>query len=197
MKSSQGQLFPEHSISDGDNIPTEIKLTKEVLIKWQRRVQFHQSKLFKRESSSPVQKSLIENNERKDPSIYLNPLKLTPLPLSFWRWPSNPHEGPALYLVMDRPTNFNTHLLLYIGETIAADRRWKGDHDCKSYLAAYTEALSKAGLESQLSIRFYTDVPEETKHRRKLEQHLIQLWLPPFNKETRGHWATPFTANIK
>ena len=95
---------------------------------------------------------------------------------------------------MDRPADLNTPLLLYVGETIAADRRWKGEHDCKAYLAAYAEALAKAGLTSQLSIRFWSDVPESTKARRQLEQQLIQRWLPPFNKETRARWSTPFTA---
>ena len=81
------------------------------------------------------------------------------------------------------------------GETLAADRRWKGDHDCKTYLASYSEALVNAGLSIQLSIRFWTDVPKKTKDRRKLEQKLIQQWLPPFNKETRTRWTTPFTSD--
>ncbi|MFL0769968.1 MAG: GIY-YIG nuclease family protein, partial [Prochlorococcus sp.] len=71
---------------------------------------------------------------------------------------------------------------------------WKGAHDCKAYLAAYSEALNKVALTSQLSIRFWADVPTTTKARRQLEQQLIRLWLPPFNKETRERWATPFTA---
>ena len=84
---------------------------------------------------------------------------------------------------------------LYVGETGRADRRWKGDHDCKRYLAAYGEALRKAGLPMALSIRFWCDVPTATGPRRALEQALIRRWLPPFNKETRERWATPFTAD--
>lgn len=99
-----------------------------------------------------------------------------------------------MYLVMDRPAELDQPLLLYIGETLAADRRWKGDHDCKRYLAAYGEALQRCGLAHQLSIRFSTDVPAITKERRALERRLIQRWQPPFNKETRQRWATPFTA---
>ena len=56
------------------------------------------------------------------------------------------------------------------------------------------EALSNADIESQLSIRFWSDVPANTRTRRKLEQQLINKWLPPFNKETRARWSTPFTA---
>jgi len=96
---------------------------------------------------------------------------------------------------MDRPARLTVPLLLYVGETGRADRRWKGDHDCKHYLAAYTEALARAGLEARLSIRFWCDVPTAVSPRRALEQALIRRWLPPFNKETRERWATPFTAD--
>jgi hypothetical protein len=51
-------------------------------------------------------------------------------------------------------------------------------------------------VKTKLSIRFWLDVPTKTKERRKLEQKLIQAWLPPFNKETREIWATPFTSQI-
>ena len=97
---------------------------------------------------------------------------------------------------MDYQEDIKANLLLYVGETIAADRRWKGDHDCKAYLSAYSEALGNVGLRNQLSIRFWTDVPENTQSRRNLELLLIKQWLPPFNKETRSRWSTPFTANL-
>ena len=95
---------------------------------------------------------------------------------------------------MDKIIELDSHIILYIGETIKADKRWKGDHDCKNYLQKYYEAFEKNDLKTQTSIRFWIDVPRETKARRKLEQQLIQLWLPPFNKETRANWSTPFTA---
>jgi len=123
----------------------------------------------------------------------LDPLALVAQPLQFWRWPEAPQRGAALYFVIDRPSHLATPLLLYVGETGQADRRWKGEHDCKDYLAAYGEALQQVGLECQLSIRFWSDAPAQVRERRALEQALIRLWQPPFNKETRGRWATPFT----
>jgi hypothetical protein len=123
-------------------------------------------------------------------------LALTPLPLSFWRWAESPHRGAAIYFVLDRPPHLAHPLLLYVGETKAADRRWKGEHDCKAYLSAYGEALQRCQMAHQLSIRFCTDAPTDTRARRKLEQQLIQHWNPPFNKETRQRWATPFTADL-
>ena len=122
-------------------------------------------------------------------------MSLKPLPLSFWRWPQSPHQGAALYWVMDRPAGLKHPILLYIGETMAADRRWKGEHDCKAYLAAYQEACVHCGLSCRTSIRFWGDVPRATKARRQLEQTLIRRWQPPFNKETRDRWATPFQAD--
>ena len=117
--------------------------------------------------------------------------------LQFWRWPEPQSEGAALYFVLDRPPHLEGHLLLYVGETARAEQRWKGEHDCKRYLAAYGEALSRAGLEGRPAIRFWLDVPAEVKPRRALEQALIRHWQPPFNKETRERWATPFTAELE
>ena len=189
----QGHLFPNQVLSTGLTPRQELILSRDLLQKWQRRIQGHQADLFQGEPDIARQSSLF-GSDHETVIDQLKPLQLTPLPLSFWRWPNSPHHGPAVYLVMDRPADLNTPLLLYVGETIAADRRWKGEHDCKAYLAAYAEALAKAGLTSQLSIRFWSDVPESTKARRQLEQQLIQRWLPPFNKETRARWSTPFTA---
>ncbi|KGG25848.1 MULTISPECIES: hypothetical protein [unclassified Prochlorococcus] len=189
----QGHLFPNQVLSAGHAPRQELTLSRDLLQSWQRRIQGHQADLFQGEPDIARQNSLF-CSDHETVIDQLKPLQLTPLPLSFWRWPNSPHHGPAVYLVMDRPADLNTPLLLYVGETIAADRRWKGEHDCKAYLAAYAEALARAELTSQLSIRFWSDVPESTKARRQLEQQLIQRWLPPFNKETRARWSTPFTA---
>ena len=97
--------------------------------------------------------------------------------------------------MFDRPDPLPWPLLLYVGETGRADRRWKGEHDCKGYLAAYTEALGRADLSPMLSIRFWCDVPTQPRARRQLEQLLIRRWASPFNKENRDRWATPFTAD--
>ena len=128
-------------------------------------------------------------------ALALDPLQLEAQSLAFWRWPSPPQRGAAIYLVLDRPAQLDEPLLLYVGETGRADQRWKGDHDCKSYLAAYGELLAKVDLAPRLGIRFWGDVPADLRPRRALEQALIRHWLPPFNKETRDRWATPFTAD--
>ncbi|MEB3254950.1 MAG: GIY-YIG nuclease family protein [Synechococcaceae cyanobacterium] len=210
--SRQGDLFADHAgagmpLAGAAPQPLPPPLLRHQLQAWQARVAAHQGPLFARQEPPPAAQGLLFEPGAAggdaaalpaDPeaaAAALDPLGLAPQSLSFWRWPSAPHRGAALYLVLDRPADPSPPLLLYVGETGRADRRWKGDHDCKSYLAAYGEALAAADLPARLSIRFWLDVPAAIGSRRALEQALIRRWLPPFNKETRGRWATPFTAD--
>ncbi len=190
----QGELFDDfdHIYQSTSQAPQEVTLNKRSLENWQDAIHTHQARIFKGQLKNQMQGCLFSSGQQSAHNN-LDPLKLTPLPLNFWRWPKNNHVGPAIYLVMDRLKSIDSNLILYIGETIAAEKRWKGEHDCKQYLDTYSQVFHKAGLETQLSIRFWTDVPKQTKARRQIEQELIQCWLPPFNKESRGRWATPFT----
>ena len=189
----QGNLFQQSAHDLHENEPAEWALNGQQLQRWQERIHSFQSPLFESESPRQEQGSLFGSEEAAAAGV--QPLSLKPLPLSFWRWPQSPHQGAALYWVMDRPAGLKHPILLYIGETMAADRRWKGEHDCKAYLAAYQEACVHCGLSCRTSIRFWGDVPRATKARRQLEQTLIRRWQPPFNKETRDRWATPFQAD--
>ena len=196
----QGDLFSGGLADGGCTPPPALPLLEAQLRDWQQRLLSYQQPCFEAVARgaglaagqidlfSAAQVGPTASVER------LNPLALAAQHLQFWRWPEPQSEGAALYFVLDRPPHLAGHLLLYVGETAQAERRWKGEHDCKGYLAAYGEALQRAGLGSQLSIRFWNDAPTATRARRALEQALIRHWLPPFNKETRGRWATPFTA---
>lgn len=199
--SRQGDLFASVP-SASEPLPGAIPLERQQLLDWQQRLGVFQEPLWSDGGAGELeQTSLFGNPEaHQDPHAVarsLQPLSLPAETVSFWRWPQAPHAGAALYLVLDRPAHLPHPLLLYVGETARADRRWKGAHDCKSYLAAYREALAKADLTSLLSIRFWCEAPQPTAERRALEQALIQRWKPPFNKETRGRWCTPFTAEIE
>jgi len=171
----------------------DIFIDKKIIKAWQERIIKHQSPIFKYGHKYINQSSLFESSSENLNESF-NPIELTPLPLNFWRWPKSMHEGPAVYFVMDKIIDSNENIILYIGETISAEKRWKGEHDCKNYLSSYCDSLHKANISTKLSIRFWLDVPIKTKERRKLEQTLIQTWLPPFNKETREIWSTPFTS---
>ena len=171
----------------------ELPLSAEVLADWQQRVLAFQQQQ-RQQPSSNAQGSLFGQQEPSNQPP--EPLSLPPQHLQFWRWPESLQQGAALYFVFDHSRGDGQELLLYVGETMAADRRWKGEHDCKAYLAAYGEALQRCCLPHQLSIRFWSDAPTDTRARRALEQALIKRWLPPFNKETRQRWSTPFTVEL-
>ena len=184
----------------GSNVNTSInfqhsnnlKIKGEILTEWRKRIFNHQFKISKDTHNKTLRQTSLSintiSNERK-----IDPFSLQPLSLNFWRTNQYIHNGPAMYFVIDSMES--SKIILYIGETNSANKRWKGEHDCKNYLMNYKEALADSKLASHQDIRFFLDVPKEVKLRRKLEQQLIYLWLPPFNKETRDRWATTFTNN--
>lgn len=178
--------------------PEPLALAARQLQQWRQDLGRFQAPLFRGSGGGDAQGELFSPPDDTDTGASaVNPLMLRSQALSFWRWPDPPQQGAALYFVLDAAVSEPEHpaLLLYVGETGQADRRWKGEHDCKHYLSAYSEALVGAGLDCKLSIRFWLDVPLDVRRRRALEQALIRRWLPPFNKETRQRWATPFTAD--
>ena len=169
-----------------------LKIKRETLTEWRNKIFNHQFKILEDSLDKTYQKTILSvkefSHEKK-----IDPFSLQPLSLNFWRTNQHIHNGPAIYFVIDNMVN--SKIILYIGETNSANKRWKGEHDCKNYLTNYREALDQNNLSSHQDIRFFLDVPKEVKLRRKLEQQLIYLWLPPFNKETRDRWATTFTNN--
>jgi hypothetical protein len=205
----QGELFAAGAESGSSPGAGALPLRQHELLAWQIRLAEVQQPHFEAAGSPswPGPPPGLEQgnlfspqpaSQAPDPAALaarLNPLGFTPQSLQFWRWPQPPQSGAALYLVIDQPPHLESPLLLYVGETGRADQRWKGEHDCKIYLAAYAEAVLQAGFTTRLSIRFCCDVPAAARPRRALEQALIRRWLPPFNKETRQRWATPFTAD--
>ena len=168
-----------------------LKIKGETLIEWRNKIHNHQIKISGDSHNKPFQQTILPVNSFNEKKI--DPFSLQPLSLNFWRSNQHIHNGPAMYFVID--TMKSSKIILYIGETNSANKRWKGEHDCKNYLTNYKEALAQSNLSSHQDIRFFLDVPKEVKLRRKLEQQLIYLWLPPFNKETRDRWATTFTNN--
>ena len=192
-KNKQFELFSS-SIDTSSNFPFSnfLKIKSKTLMLWRNRIYDHQSKIVENNQNNIFQKSIFAENDIIDhKKIY--PFSLNALSLNFWRTKQSVHNGPAMYFVID--TMGSSQIILYIGETNSANKRWKGDHDCKNYLSNYKEALAYNNLTSQLDIRFFLDVPKEANLRRSLEQKLIYLWMPPFNKETRNRWSTTFTNN--
>ena len=169
-----------------------LKVKSETILIWRNKICAHQSKISEGNGNKTYQQAIINDTDSFD-DTKIDPFLLQPLSLSFWRADKYVHDGPAIYFVIDSMKD--SKIILYIGETTSANKRWKGVHDCKNYLSNYKEILASNNLSSHQDIRFFLDVPKEVKLRRKLEQKLIYLWLPPFNKETRDRWSTTFTNN--
>ena len=182
---SSANDFSSHSIKEKN-----LNLSKESILLWRKNIYNHQQLVLETFDNEYLQESFIKDKQNIG-IANVNPFLLNSSSINFWRSNKPIHNGPAIYFVID--TIKKEQIILYIGETYSADKRWKGEHDCKNYIKNYKESLSKNELESHIDIRFSLDVPSEVKFRRKLEQQLICLWLPPFNKETRGRWATTFT----
>ena len=192
-KSLQYEIFESNdffSISSQHN--QELNHSRHSLIQWRKNINEYQNKVMEDFHNPNSQKSLFKIEDNLD-LIKINPFLLTSFSINFWRSKKSVDKGPAMYFVID--TQKTSKIILYIGETNSADKRWKGDHDCKNYISNYKETMSNNNLKSNLDIRFFLDVPKEVKLRRKLEKRLIYLWLPPFNKETRDRWTTTFTNN--
>lgn len=187
---TQPALFPP-----GDNrriIGGYLHLRRDQLQHWQADVASHQQTA--RRGGSGCQGELFAAAQASPMPCGIDPFLLPPQPLSFWRWPVAPNEGAAHYFVIDAAGHLPHALLLYVGETGQAARRWKGSHDCKAYLASYLQALQTVELAAAVSVRFWCDAPPQRTVRRAQEAQLIHHWQPPFNRQTQGRWRTPFTA---
>jgi hypothetical protein len=140
------------------------------------------------EESAPY--GATPENPAPDPTDpdQINPFALEPKNINFWQWPVQEAGVAALYFVID----YELPLLLYIGETVKSNQRWKGVHDCKRYLANYRQAHYQNRLTTQLGIAFWCKAPVDTRSRQKLEAALIHKWRSPFNKENWVRCGTPF-----
>ncbi len=125
-----------------------------------------------------------------DPAI-IDPFSLKPETIAFWRFPAQSPGDACLYFVIDWNPDA-LPVLLYVGETCRSNQRWKGEHDCKRYIANYQALHFQHGLTPTITIGFWWDTPVPTRPRQQLELALIRRWRSPFNKENWQVWGTPF-----
>ena len=180
----QGQLFTaQERAGTYTTHRSQPDLDAPSLIAWKTRVITYQ----KTDAIAPVmaQGSLFDLTS---PQPELNPFTLPRQNTQFWRWKSSDLGVSALYFVID----YECDLLLYVGETVKSESRWRGGHDCKRYLLHYQQSHYSHDLPTQLGIAFWKDAPVKTRDRQKLESELITQWRSPFNKENWKFWATPF-----
>lgn len=162
---------------------SELRAWKQRVISFQARLQIapatQQGSLF---AAAPTSTNPVDT---------IDPFTLRRQNTEFWRWQFDEVGVAAMYFVIDY-ANSGENLLLYVGETVKSNQRWKGEHDCKRYLLNYRQAHYENGLESELGIAFWPHAPAERQPRQQLESGLIYRWRSPFNKENWRYWNTPF-----
>lgn len=166
--------------SAGSAIPlTELTAWKDRVARFQSGVQ---------SAPAAAQGSLFDTAVSSSPADAIDPFALTPQNAEFWRGQFQESGVPALYFVVDR----EAAVLLYVGETVKSNQRWKGFHDCKRYILNYVEAHRVHQVTARVNIGFWPHAAADRKARQTLESELILKWRSPFNKENWAFWSTPF-----
>jgi hypothetical protein len=153
---------------------------------WKQRVAQFQGEV----RSTPVvaQGSLFGETTPPSPVDTIDPFTLPPQNAEFWRGQFQESGVPALYFVVDHEAD----VLLYVGETVKSNQRWKGVHDCKRYILNYVEAHRIHNATATVNIGFWPNATADRRARQALESKLIYKWRSPFNKENWSFWSTPF-----
>lgn len=166
--------------------PDTLLMDFNALVQWKSDVATHQQHV--RESKSTFQGTLFDLAPAQNDPDTIDPFSLTLQSMAFWRFPSDSKGSACIYFVIDGAAE----LLLYTGETCRSNLRWKGEHDCKRYIANYQDLHYRYGLKTAVNMAFWWDAPMETRPRQEMEMNLIKRWRSPFNKENWSFWSAPF-----
>ena len=170
------------------NRPTGSGMPAEELQGWKQRVAQYQATV---KSGPAIAQGTLFDLAANSPADTLDPFVLPPRNAEFWRGQFQESGVPALYFVVDH----EAAVLLYVGETVKSNQRWKGVHDCKRYILSYVEAHRSHELPVAVNIGFWPHADRDRKARQSLELELIQRWRSPFNKENWAIWSTPFVGS--
>ncbi|MCL6436286.1 MAG: GIY-YIG nuclease family protein [Leptolyngbyaceae cyanobacterium HOT.MB2.61] len=165
----------------------ELAISRESLQEWKQRVFRYQQQV---KINPPAQQGTLFDliPTAEEIASCVNPFELPQQNTEFWRWQAADEGVSALYFVID----YELPILLYVGETVKSNLRWKGEHDCKRYILNYVSAHRPCNLPVSVNIGFWAQAPVKTRDRQQLELALIYQWRSPFNKENWEFWGTPF-----
>lgn len=192
------------SYSTYENFRSRSTLGLSEIKAWKQKISHFQLQRQSQLSPTEQQGSLFGTKSRSPSPIEvargIEPFLLQRQNTQFWRWRFEDVGVAAMYFVIDYAVvscvdterASGQPLLLYVGETIKSNQRWKGEHDCKRYLLNYRQAHYDNGLATELGITFWPKAPTDRKVRQQIESALIRHWRSPFNKENWHFWNTPF-----
>ncbi|MDA0267418.1 MAG: GIY-YIG nuclease family protein [Cyanobacteria bacterium] len=191
LLSQQDLRAAEVSWAYNQGVNREPPLSAIALQNWKQRIQGFQAGVGTAPASSQgslFDKGCADLEGSTSPADEIDPFGLPQRNAEFWREQFHGAGESALYFVVDQGAS----LLLYVGETVKANQRWKGTHDCKRYILSYIEAHRTHGLRVEVNIGFWPHAPVERQPRQALESELIYKWRSPFNKQNWRFWGTPF-----
>ncbi|YAF99223.1 MAG: GIY-YIG nuclease family protein (plasmid) [Nodularia sp. CChRGM 3473] len=162
-------------------------MNQDALVQWKSQILNYQKQV--REVQQPQQKTLFNLAPAHCDPDRIYPLQLEVRSLSFWRMPVDSPGDACLYFIIDSAAD----LILYVGETCRSNKRWKGIHACKDYIASYQDVHYRYGMNTAVNAAFWWDAPTQRKPRQALELSLILKWKSPFNKENWERWGQPFS----
>ena len=164
----------------------QLVMDLDALSKWKSQIFEYQRQV--RESQPAIQGTLFNITPNYCDPNQIDPFKLRLQPMSFYRMPADSPGESAIYFILDNAVP----LILYIGETCRSNKRWKGVHGCKDYIASYHDLHYRYKLQTAVNIAFCWDAPADRKARQELELSLILKWRSPFNKECWQWYGQPF-----
>ena len=136
-------------------------LTLNELNAWKQRIfQFQRDQ---QATVAPTQGSLF-GTLPSSPARVIDPFTLPQRNAEFWRGQFSDVGNAALYFVVDH----EVPILLYVGETVKANQRWKGTHDCKRYILSYVSAHRAGELPLRSILGFGPMLQKIAKHDRLL-----------------------------
>lgn len=172
-------------------------MSKKHLLRWKERILRQQQRARQATAQQTTLFSLPQTTWNTPDDI--DPFTLRQHPADFYRRPEPPepidniNQG-CLYFIFDMAVP----LLLYHGETqLTPTKRWKGVHDCRSYLMRYIELHRAYDLPVAPTSAFWYGIPPNKKILREWERHLIYKFFPPFNKESWSTYGQPFQKSIR
>jgi hypothetical protein len=188
----QPGIMDQLSLFDHSPEPTQkqqkLEMTRDQFIQWKRQIARHQQAT---RENHPQQSTLFDTGINQFDPQGIDPFGLKQYATRFYDLAEMRlgQEGdPCIYFLLDNAS----HLILYIGETVHSNQRWRGGHHVEEYLAKYVQLNRKHGLEVLPVLAFEWGTPAETRLRQKMEFELIKKWKAPFNKENRAVWGHPF-----
>jgi hypothetical protein len=192
QKNEQQFLFSDvevkYQVSSSHQVQPIWAMDGTTLKKWKASIAKHQLEVRQGQSAHQGELFDLLSHQASTYAEDIDPFSLRLHNFFFFDRTSEIGSDSCLYFVIDTVAQ----ILLYVGQTHKADRRWSSYHDCKRYVENYKQLHFTHGIAEGISTAFYWEVPPDTQLRQRLESSLILRWKPPFNKENWQLWSAPF-----